>query len=704
MSNATSSTTNPLLLTEGIPPFDKIRPEHVVSAVRESIAKLEKHFEEIEKKHEPTWKGLLELLSELERPFMHFWAPVGHLMSVRDSEALREAHRTVQPEVVAFSLRAGQSRVIYDGLVALRDGEDWEKLEEAQQRIVDDRIRSMEQAGVALEGEAKERFNEIAQELSRNSTDFSNHLLDATKSFSLTLTESSDVEGFPESLLQLTAQSHNQAVSREAVEGEETTPAEATPESGPWRITLDQPIFIPFMRHCRNRELREQVYRSFITRASQGKVDNNPILVRTLELRQEQAGLLGYDNYADLSLSRKMAPDVQAVDDMSEEVFRSARPRSEVDHQELCDFARKSGESRELVQWDLAFWSERLREDRFGYTDEQLRPYFPLPRVVNGLFGLCERLFGITISKADGEAPIWHEDVRYFRMFGEDGEPIASFFLDAYSRPQEKQGGAWMNVCLERRVRGENVQLPIAYLCCNGTPPVGDRPSLMTFSEVETLFHEFGHGLQHMLTRVNYAEAAGVAGVEWDAVEIASQFMENWCYHKPTLMGMTSHVDTEESLPEELFEKICAARTYRSATQFCRQLELGWTDLALHHKYDPGSEESPYDVHARIAEKTSVLSPLPEGRFLCGFAHIFAGGYAAGYYSYLWSLVLASDVFGAFEEAGLDDEAKIREVGKRYRETILACGGGRDPMSVFQDFRGRKPTTEAFLRQHGLTA
>jgi oligopeptidase A len=326
-----------------------------------------------------------------------------------------------------------------------------------------------------------------------------------------------------------------------------------------------------------------------------------------------------------------------------------------------------------------------------------------MPRVLDGLFGLCERLFGISIEGASGEAPIWHDDVRYYRILDGSGAPISSFYLDPYSRPQEKRGGAWMDTCLGRRVAGGATQLPVAHLCCNGTPPVGDRPSLMTFREVETLFHEFGHGLQHMLTTIEEADAAGISGVEWDAVEIASQFMENWCYHQPTLLGMTSHVETGQPLPEELFEKICAARTYRSGSMFSRQIELGMTDMSLHQDYDPDGDESPADVHRRIAERTATLPVLPENRFLCGFGHIFAGGYAAGYYSYLWSLVLASDAFAAFEEAGLDDEVAVREVGRRYRETILALGGGRAPMDVFHDFRGRAPNTEAFLRHHGLT-
>jgi oligopeptidase A len=350
----------------------------------------------------------------------------------------------------------------------------------------------------------------------------------------------------------------------------------------------------------------------------------------------------------------------------------------------------------------VAFWAERLREERFDLSDEQLRPYFPLERVLEGLFALTSRLFGITVEAADGEVPTWHEDVRYFRVRDEAGQQIAAFYLDPYSRPEDKRGGAWMDECLSRRIVDNLLQLPVAYLVCNGTPPVGESPSLMTFREVETLFHEFGHGLQHMLTTVDYADASGINGIEWDAVELPSQFMENWCYHRTTLMGIARHFETGEPLPDELFENLCRARTYRAGSLMLRQLNFGILDLYLHHQYDPAGEETVLQAQQRIALGTSALEPLAEDRFLCGFQHIFAGGYAAGYYSYKWAELLSADAFSAFEDAGLEDEQAVALTGRRFRDTVLASGGGRHPMEVFRDFRGREPSTDALLRHNGL--
>ena len=380
------------------------------------------------------------------------------------------------------------------------------------------------------------------------------------------------------------------------------------------------------------------------------------------------------------------------------------------DLEDLRAFARERGaaEADDLALWDVAYWAERLREQRYAYSEEELRPYFPMPRVLEGLFGLAERLFGVRIHAADGEAPVWHEDVRFFRVSDASGAPLAAFYLDAYSRPAEKRGGAWMDECVGRSralaPEGEAVRLPVAYLVCNQTPPVGDAPSLMSFDEVLTLFHEFGHGLQHMLTQVDYGLVAGIRNIEWDAVEVPSQFMENWCYQRETLRGISRHVETGEALPDALFEKITAARTYRAGSGMLRQLYFAMTDLALHSDYVPGPGRSAFEVQRRVAERTTVLPPLPEDRFLCAFSHIFAGGYAAGYYSYKWAEVLSADAFGAFEEAGLDDARALHETGRRFRETILAQGGSRPPMEVFVDFRGREPRTGALLRHSGLPA
>ena len=689
--------TNPLLDTSGLPRFDAIEAEHVVPGVRALLDELEADFEALESEVVPTWAGLIEPLERMGDRLAYSWGVVGHLMGVRNSDALRAAHEEMQPAVVAMSLRQGQSQAVYRGLRAMREGEEWARLDAAQRRIVDVMLRDAEHSGVALEGEAKERFNAIAEDLAGLGTKFSNHVLDATKGFSLLLRSEGEVAGLPESWRELAAQS-----ARE--EGDEP---EASAASGPWRLNLDFPSLQPFLEHGRNRDLREKLYRAFITRASEGELDNAPIIARTLELKQEMAVLLGFDSYAELSLSTKMAAEVSTVDALLEQLRTASIDAARRDLAEIQAHADASGEHEgALDHWDVNYWAERLREARYDYSEEALRPYFPFPKVLEGLLALASRLFDVRFEFADGEVPVWHEDVRFVRVHDAEGRAIAAFFLDPYSRPAEKRGGAWMDECVGRsRIcvdAGESLRLPVAYLVCNQTPPVGDRPSLMSFYEIETLFHEFGHGLQHMLTRVDYGLAAGIRNVEWDAVELPSQFMENWCYHRETLLGLSGHFETGEPLPDESFEKIRAARTYRAGSQMLRQLLFGMTDMELHHRFDPKGVESAFDVQRRIAERTAVLQPLAEDRFLCSFGHIFAGGYAAGYYSYKWAEVLSADAFAAFEEAGLEDESAVAEMGRRFRDTVLALGGSRPPAEVFEAFRGRGPTPDALLRHAGL--
>lgn len=696
-----NNADNPFLVREGLPPFDRMEAHHVVPAMEQVIEEVEAKVEAIELNLTPTWDGLMAQLEEVDIPFEYAWSPVNHLLGVKNSDDLREAHETIQPKVVELSLRISQSKPIYEGLKALRDGDSWASLDEAQQRAVELKIRDAERAGVGLEGTDKDRFQEISRELAKLSTEFSNHVLDAKKQFELIFDDPAEVEGWPTTLRRVAAQSYTMARADDASSIPEDA-KEATPEDGSWRITLDYPSMGPFLQHHRNRDDREHVYRSQMTLASDGEYDNTDIILSTIRLREERARLLGYETYADFSLDAKMAPDVGAVEKMFDDLSGPSRPGAESDVEDIEALARESGQEEPIARWDVSFWSERLREQRFDYTDEQLRPYFPLPKVLDGLFSLSGRLFDVTIEAADGEAPVWHEDVQYFRVSDARGDEIATFYLDPYTRPGEKRGGAWYNDCLSCRIVNGKRRLPVVYLCCNGTPPVGDTPSLMSFSEVETLFHEFGHGSQGIMTQVDYADVSGLNGIEWDAVEIASQFLENWCYHKETLIGMTEHVETGEPLPDDLFEKIVASRNFQAGMQMLRQLEFGKTDILLHKGYDPDGDETPFDVHRRVVEELAVLPPFEGDRFLCGFGHIFAGGYAAGYYSYKWSEVLSADVFGAFEEAGLEDEEMVKTIGRRYRDSILALGGGRHPMDVFKDFRGRGPDTGALLRQRGL--
>ena len=693
----TTVTDNPLLIGKGLPPFDAIKSEHIVPAMTQLLAELDEELTSLELQVTPTWSGLVEPLDRLTERLSWSWGVVGHLMGVQNSPELRESYETVQPQVVQFVNKLSQSQPLYKAFKALREADAWSSLDSAQQRIVEAAIRDAELSGVGLEGEKRERFNSIQLELAELATKFSNNVLDATIAFTLTLTSKDEVEGLPPSLLSLAAQAARAS-------GEEG----ATAENGPWQITLDYPSYVPFMEHSTRRDLRAQIYKAFISRASSAQFDNNPAIARILELRQEKAQLLGFNSYAELSLASKMAPNVEAVDKLLEELRQASYDAAVQDLEELQAFAASKGaaEANDLKHWDITFWAERQREEKFAFSAEELRPYFPLPQVLDGLFALVKRLFGVTVTTADGQAPVWHPDVRYFQIADLAGSPIAYFYLDPYSRPAEKRGGAWMDECIGRAKIRENgtstTRLPVAYLVCNQTPPIDGKPSLMTFNEVETVFHEFGHGLQHMLTQVDYAGAAGINNIEWDAVELASQFMENWCYDRPTLMGMARHYETGEPLPEHYYQKLVAARHYRSGSVMLRQLHFSLVDLELHHRYLPGGKETPGDVRSRIAQTTTVIPPLPEDAFLCAFGHIFAGGYAAGYYSYKWAEVLSADAFAAFEEVGLDNEVAVATTGKRYRDTVLAKGGSLHPMEVFKAFRGREPSTAPLLRHSGL--
>jgi len=696
---------NPLVVKDSLPLFGDIKPEHMMPAISKDLKEMKSQLEKFEtflknpqtgeawgkRRIEYNFEGVIEELEKIQFPLTYSWGVMGHLMGVKNSEELRKAHDEIQPQVIALYQSIGQSESLYAALNAIKTRKSiWNNLDEAQQRIVDSSLRQMIHSGVGLEGTEKEKFNKLKLELSELSTKFSNNILDSTKAFKLEITDAKDMDGLPDSAKALAAQN---AVAA----GHET----ATPENGPWVMTLDMPSYLPAMQHMKNRELREKMYRAFVTRASKDDKDNTPLIKRILQIKKETSAMLGYNNYAEMSLASKMASDISAVSDLTEMLLSKAYPAAEKEMEELRAFAKAEGCNDALQLWDITYWSERLREKQYEYEEEELRAYFPLPGVLNGLFELAERIFGVKIEAAKDEVQVWNEDVMYFKIFdAQSGEYIASFYLDPYSRPAEKRGGAWMDVCVGKsRVMGKK---PTAYLTCNGSPPVGDKPSLMTFREVETLFHEFGHGLQHMLTKVEYGDAAGINGVEWDAVELPSQFMENWCYDKPTLYSFAKHYSTGEPLPEVLFEKVKAAKNFHAGMQTVRQLFFGAMDMALHSTYDPYGNESPFDIQHQLASKFTVVPPLEEDRFLCAFGHIFAGGYAAGYFSYKWAEVMSADAFAAFEEVGLHNEAAVKETGRRFRDTVLSMGGGSHPSKVYKSFRGRDPSPEALLRHSGL--
>ena len=647
----------------------------------------------------PTWASAVEALDELNTPFQYSWGPVSHLLGVKNSPELRKAHEEVLPEVVSFSLRVSPERV--DFTAALEVAPGGSRLVLAFRSPTADR-RSGRSSMPNFVGHRALRCGRASglmpscRKLVPVEHRFSDHVLDATKEFSIVVSDPAEVEGLPPSLLRLASQTYNGTLAEGAQPG--------TEEAGPWRFTLEFPSYGPFMQHSRRRELREKMYRAYVTRASSGPLDNTPLIQKILALREEKARLLGFQTFAELSLAKKMAPSVSSVEAMFETLRPASRSAAEKELAEIRGLAADSGVREPLINWDIAFWSERLREKKFQFTDEELRPYFPLESVLGRVYLVSpQRLFRCPRDAGRwARRSVWNKDVRFFNISDESGRHIASFYLDPYSRPENKRGGAWMDDCLGRRRLHGVLQLPVAHLICNSTPPAGGKPSLMTFGEVETLFHEFGHGLQHMLTTVDYADAAGINGVEWDAVELPSQFMENWCYHRPTLMGLSSHYETGEPLPEELFEKICAARTFQAGMQMLRQILFGMTDMALHAGFASESADSIFALQRRISEQTSVLPLLPEDRSLCSFTHIFSGGYAAGYYSYKWAEVLSADAYSAFEEAGLENDQAVAQIGRRFRDTVLAKGGGRHPMEVFKEFRGREPNPEALLRHNGL--
>jgi oligopeptidase A len=667
-----------------LPPFESLAPSHIEPGIRTLTERVLTGLGDLEASATPTWEGTIGALEALTEPLFTAWGVVQHLMGVQNSPELRAAHDAVQKDIVQASMRVAQSEPIYRAMLALKEGAAWNALDAAQRRIVLGALREAELSGVGLAGERRQRFQEIELELAELCTRFMNNVLDETKAFSMLLTTPDEIAGLPPTLLAATAQGEGGA--------------------GPWNITLDTPVFLPFMEHSQRRDLREKLYRANVTRASSGERDNQPLVESILRLRHEKAAILGRTSFAEVSLASKMAPGVKAVDKLLAELRDAALPRARAELDELTAYARdKSADPKlDLGLWDVLFWAERLREERYSYSDEELRPYFSLPEVLEGLFATAKRLFEVEVRPADGTVSVWDPSVRYFRIVDASGRDVASFYLDPYSRPANKRGGAWMDVALSRRRRTDgSVRLPVAYLVCNMTTPVGDKPSLMTFREVETLFHEFGHGLQHMLTTVDYAGAAGINNVEWDAVELPSQFMENWCYTQDTMKALAHHYVTGAPLPQALFDKIVAARNYRAASATLRQVYFATLDLALHRE---ALTLPVLDVQRRVAKENTVLAPLAEDRFLCSFSHIFAGGYAAGYYSYKWAEVLSADAFAAFRESGLEDPSAVLDTGRRFRRTVLALGGSRHPMDVFREFRGREPSTRPLLEQTGLVS
>ncbi|WP_421211592.1 oligopeptidase A [Aeromonas enteropelogenes] len=679
--------TNPLLTMDSLPPFSQIQPEQVQPAVTQAIADCKQKIADVLAKQEPrTWDSLIAPLEEVNDRLARIWSPVSHLNSVLNSEALRAAHDACLPLLSEFQTYVGQHEGLYQAYRELAESDDFPRLDDAQRKEIQNTLRDFRLSGIGLPAEAQQRYGEIQARLSELASRFSNNVLDATQGWHKLVADEAELAGLPESVL---------AAARQM--------AELKGKQG-WLFTLDIPSYLPVMMYADNRELRAEMYEAFTTRASDqgpnaGKWDNSAIMTELLALRRELAQLLGFANYAELSLATKMADKTEQVVNFLTDLARRSLPQGKAELEEIRAFAAELHGQSELAAWDLAYYAEKLKQHKFSISDEQLRPYFPASKVVKGLFEVVKRVFGMKVRERLG-IDTWHPDVRFYDIFDADDELRGSFYLDLYAR-EHKQGGAWMDVCLGRRYRRDgSLQKPVAYLTCNFNGPVDGKPALFTHNEVVTLFHEFGHGIHHMLTRVDVAGVAGINGVAWDAVELPSQFLENWCWESEALAFISGHYETGEPLPADLLEKMMAARNFQAAMQMLRQLEFALFDFRLHQEFDPAKPDQIPALLDEVRSQVAVMTPPAFNRFQHSFSHIFAGGYAAGYYSYKWAEVLSADAFSRFEEEGIFNPV----TGQSFLRHILEKGGSKEPMELFKAFRGREPRVDALLRHSGIAA
>jgi oligopeptidase A len=689
-----TETSNPLLDFSSLTRFDEIRPEHVTPAIELLIERAASVVKQLEAPAETvTWDNFVVPLEEATERLGRAWGVVNHLNNVVDTPELRATYNENQPKVTEFWTALGQNEALFDKYKALRGNPDFVNLTPARRRIVENALRDFRLGGAELPDDKKQRFAEIQEQHAAVSTRFSENVLDATNDYKLLVATEAELAGVPEDAKQ---------AARAA--------AEADGKEG-FLFTLHFPSYFPLLQFGDNRALRETIYRASATKASEmgvvfselDKWDNTENIATLLRLRDEEAKLLEFQNFAEVSLVPKMAQSPEHVIEFLEDLARRARPYAEKDLAELREFANGELGIADLQAWDVAYASEKLQEKRYAFSAQEVKEYFPEPKVVDGLFKLVQKLFGVTI--APDQAPVWHPDVRFFRI-ERNGELIGQFYLDLYARAGKGQG-AWMDDARGRRLAtGGAIQTPVAYLTCNFTPPATSdgqlQPSLFTHDEVTTLFHEFGHGLHHMLTQVDELSVSGISGVEWDAVELPSQFMENFCWEWDVLQGLTGHVKTGEPLPRALYDKMLAAKNFQSGMQTLRQVEFSLVDMHLHYDFDPSSEQTVQQLIDEVRQKFSVMMPPSFNRFQHSFGHIFAGGYAAGYYSYKWAEVLSADAYAAFEEATMAGGGALDETGRRFQQEILAVGGSRPALESFKAFRGREPSIDALLRHSGM--
>ncbi|MCC5797117.1 MAG: oligopeptidase A [Methylophaga sp.] len=677
---------NPLLEPYVLPPFSEIRPEHVEPAINKVIADARAKIDALlHGLTEPAWETLVVPMEELDVTIDRVWSPVSHMNSVVNSEALRQAYNACLPKLSEFGTELGQNEALYQAYKTIQQGAEYQKLDVAQKKVIDNAVRDFRLSGVELPELEREKFKKLSQQLTERSAKFEENLLDATHAWTKHITDESLLAGLPESTQEMAAM----MAQRQGLEG--------------WLFTLDFPSYMPVMSYADSRELREEMYTAFATKASDqgpnaGQWDNSEVMLDILKLRHELSNILGFTSHSERSLATKMAQSPQQVLEFLQDLAARSKPIAEQEYAELCAFAKAESGLEKLEAWDVTYWAEKLRQQRYAISQEELKPYFPEDKVVNGLFAVVNRLYDLEIRE-NKNVDVWHKDVRFFEIVGEHGEVRAQFYLDLYAR-QHKRGGAWMDECMVRRKTAEGVQIPVAFLTCNFSEPVGDKPALFTHDEVTTLFHEFGHGLHHMLTKIDYAGVSGINGVAWDAVELPSQFMENWCWEREALDLISGHYQTGEKLPDDLFDKMIAARNFQSAMMMLRQLEFSLFDFRLHLEFDPAQCNQVEQILEQVRSEVSVVKPPKFNRFAHSFAHIFAGGYAAGYYSYKWAEVLSADAFSKFQENGIFD----RQTGIEFLEAILEQGGSREPMELFIEFRGREPQIDALLRHSGIAA
>lgn len=674
--------SNPLLNTTGLPQFSAIKPEHIKPAIEQLIQQCRQTIEEVAHIEQPTWENFYMPQAMTGDKLSRAWSPVGHLNSVKNSPELREAYQSCLPLLSEYGTWAGQHQGLYQGFVKLKNSPEFATYSLAQKKAIENSLRDFELSGISLPAEQQKRYGEISMRLSDLSSQFSNNVLDATMGWDIVIDDLNELKGLPDSALEAAKLS-----------------AESKGKTG-YRFTLEFPSYFPVMTYCENRSLRQQMYEAYNTRASDqgvnaGKWDNSAIMVEMLQLRQELAKLLGFETYADYSLATKMAESPKHVMDFLESLTSRSKSQGEKELAELKVFAEKTDNLTDIKPWDIGFYSEKQKQALYAISDEELRPYFPEERVLSGLFELVKRIFGMKVVEQKG-VDVYDESVRFFNIFDETDRLRGSFYLDLYAR-EHKRGGAWMDDCIgQRRLADGTLQKPVAYLTCNFNKPIGDKPALFTQEEVTTLFHEFGHGIHHMLTEIDVGDVAGINGVPWDAVELPSQFLENWCWEEEALAFISGHYETGEPLPKEKLTQLLKAKNYQAAMFVLRQLEFGIFDFRLHMS-EP-TENIVLEVLREVKKQVAVVEIPTFIRTPHSFNHIFSGGYAAGYYSYLWAEVLSADAFSRFEEEGIFS----REVGESFLQNILTRGGSEEPTVLFERFRGRKPTLDALLRHKGI--